>query len=80
MIAGHDKAIRVRPAMYGDGEWHLYDIERDPAESRPLDEEHPRQLEKMVALYEAYAAEKGIVPVADNWSPWHGFLDDAKRK
>jgi arylsulfatase len=56
--------------MYGDGEWHLYDIKNDPGETRPLEAEQPERLEKMIAIYEAYAEEKGIVPVADDWSPW----------
>lgn len=33
----------------------------------------------MIAIYEQYAKDKGIVPVADNWSPWHGFIDENKQ-
>jgi arylsulfatase len=79
VVAGDYKAIRVRTAMYGDGEWHLYDIKKDPGETRPLDAEYPDQLEKMITIYEQYAKDKGIVPVADNWSPWHGFIDENKQ-
>ena len=75
IVAGDYKAIRVRTGMYGDGEWHLYDIRRDPGETTPLDSEQPERLERMVALYEQYAKDKGLVPVADDWSPWHGFRD-----
>ncbi len=75
VVAGDYKAIRVRPAMYGDGKWHLYDIKKDPGETTPLEGVHPEKLEEMVAIYENYARDKGIVPVADNWSPWHGFVD-----
>jgi len=79
VVAGDYKAIRVRTAMYGDGEWHLYDIKKDPGETRPLDAEYPDQLEKMITIYEQYAKDKGIVPVADNWSPWHGFIEENKQ-
>lgn len=79
VVAGDYKAIRVRAAMYGDGKWHLYDIKKDPGETRPLDAETPERLEKMIAIYEQYARDKGIVPVADNWSPWHGFIDENKQ-
>jgi hypothetical protein len=30
----------------------------------------------LIAIYDRFAEEKGIVPVADNWNPWHGFLDE----
>jgi hypothetical protein len=36
----------------------------------PLDGEQPERLQKMIEIYEGYAEEKGIVPVADDWSPW----------
>ena len=71
VIAGDYKAIRVRTGMYGDGKWHLYDIKNDPGEIRPLDQEMPDSLERLVATYEQYAKAKGVVPVADDWNPWH---------
>jgi arylsulfatase A-like enzyme len=74
IAAGDDKAIRVRPGMWGDGEWHLYDIRRDPGETTPLDDKEPERLKALVAQYEQYAEANGLVPVADNWNPWHGFL------
>jgi len=70
VVAGDYKAIRMRTGMYGDGEWHLYDIKQDPGETRPLEADQPERLQKMIAIYERYAEEKGIVPVADDWSPW----------
>ena len=70
VVAGDYKAMRVRPGMYGDGRWHLYDIKNDPGETRPLEGDQPERLEKMIAIYERYAKEKGIIPVADDWNPW----------
>jgi arylsulfatase len=70
VVAGDYKAIRMRTGMYGDGEWHLYDIKKDPGETRPLEAEQPERLRGMIDTYERYAEEKGIVPVADDWSPW----------
>jgi arylsulfatase len=70
VVAGDYKAIRVRPGMYGDGKWHLYDIKKDPGETRPLEADQPQRLQKMIDIYEGYAKEKGIVPVADDWNPW----------
>jgi len=70
VVAGDYKAIRVRPGMYGDGKWHLYDIKQDPGETRSLEAEQPERLRTMIDTYERYAEEKGIVPVADDWNPW----------
>ena len=70
VMAGDYKAIRVRPGMWGDGKWHLYDIKKDPGETRPLEAEQPERLRKMIVIFERYAEEKGLVPVADDWSPW----------
>jgi arylsulfatase len=54
VVAGDYKAIRVRPGMWGDGKWHLYDIKKDsgrdesprgrPAEAAPEDDRHLRAL------------------------------------
>jgi arylsulfatase len=76
IVSGDYKAIRVRPAMFGDGEWHLYDIAKDPGETRPLDGQEPERLAAMIQTYEAFSKKTGLIPVADNWSPWHGFLDE----
>ena len=73
VAAGDYKAMRVRPGMYGDGQWHLYNITNDPGETTPLDAAEPDRLKQMIATYDRYAKEKGIVPVADDWNPWHGF-------
>jgi arylsulfatase len=70
IMAGDYKAIRMRTGMYGDGKWHLYDIKKDPGETSPLEADQPERLQKMIDIYEGYAKEKGIVPVADDWSPW----------
>jgi len=70
VMAGDYKAIRMRTGMYGDGEWQLYDIKSDPGETRPLEAEQPERLRDMIAIFERYAEEKGIVPVAEDWSPW----------
>jgi arylsulfatase len=70
VMAGDYKAIRVRPGMWGDGKWHLYNIKQDPGETRPLETKQPKRLRKLIDIYERYAKEKGIVPVADDWNPW----------
>ncbi len=80
IVSGDYKAMRVRPGMYGDGQWHLFNIMHDPGETRPLDEEQPERLAAMVDTYQNWAAEKGIVEVRDDWSPWHGFPEDRAKQ
>lgn len=72
VIAGDYKAMRIRTGMWGDGKWHLYNIKKDPAESTPLENKMPKRLEKMIAIYDAYAKEKGVVAVEESWNPWYG--------
>ncbi len=79
VIAGDYKAIRVRTGMYGDGKWHLYDIKKDPGETRPLEAEEAGKLEELIAIYEQYANDQSLVPVAENWNPWHGFIETKAR-
>ena len=76
VIAGDFKAIRVRTGMYGDGAWHLYNIKKDPGETPPLETNNEEKLKELITIYEQYAEEKGIVPVAENWNPWHGSVDE----
>jgi arylsulfatase len=76
VVQGDYKAIRVRPGMYGDGAWRLYDIRNDPGETTPLEAERPDDIAAFIEFYEAYAEEKGVVAVRDDWSPWHGFPED----
>ncbi len=74
IVAGRYKASRQSRAMFGDGQWRLFDIEADPGETRPLNAVQPQRLQQLIGLYQAYASSKGIVPVDDHWSPWQGDL------
>jgi arylsulfatase len=73
VVTGDYKAIRMRPGMWGDGKWHLYNIKKDPGETTPLESEQPERLRKMLDIYKEYAKEKGLVSVADDWNPWEGL-------
>ena len=42
-----------------------------------LDAKMPGKLTCLVAIYEAYAERKGVVPVASNRNPWHRCVDEA---
>lgn len=75
VVQGDYKAMIIREGMWGDGEWHLYDILNDPGETTTLDKRYPEKLATMKAYYAEYARRTGLVPVANNWSPWFGFVE-----
>ena len=78
VIAGDYKVLRVRTGMFGDGKWHLYNIRKDPGETKPLEGLDPERMRRMVTIYEQYAKQKGIVPVDEDWNPWRGSDDQKK--
>lgn len=75
VVQGDYKAMMIREGMWGDGQWHLYDIRNDPGETRPINDENPELLAELVAHFEEYRARENLVTVADNWNPWYGFVD-----
>ena len=75
VVQGEYKAIKVRTGMFGDGEWHLYNIIDDPSESNPLEGEDPERLASMQALYASYVEANNIIEVASDWNPFKGFSE-----
>lgn len=66
LLRGSYKLVRsLRP--YGDGVWRLYDIVADPGETRDLSDEQPALKAELMAAYEAYADEKGVIAVPDDF-------------
>lgn len=68
LMQGNYKLMKVRPGMFGDGEWHLYDVVQDPSESKALEKEMPEKFEKMLALYKGYEQEHNLVQVDAEWN------------
>ena len=68
LMKGNYKLMKVRTGMFGDGEWHLYDVVKDPSESKPLEGEMPERFETMLSIYKAYEAKHGLVTVDESWN------------
>lgn len=68
IMKGNYKLMKVRPGMFGDGEWHLYDVVKDPSEGTPLEAEMPERYEEMLALYNQYASDHNLVEVDKDWN------------
>lgn len=54
-------------APLGDGEWHLYDINADPSESRDLRAELPAKYREMLSDYRDYAAANGVLEMPEGY-------------
>jgi arylsulfatase len=61
---GDWKALKMGIAPYADANvgWKLFNMRMDPTEQKDLADLYPKQLDKMVAMYNEYEAEVGFVP------------------
>ena len=57
---GTHKALLVVPP-YGNGKWELYDVSKDPGETRDLALQDPELLQRLTAEWDRYAARVGVV-------------------
>ncbi|MFT7670450.1 MAG: arylsulfatase A-like enzyme, partial [Planctomycetota bacterium] len=72
VMQGKWKAMKVRTGMFGDGEWHLYDVIADPSETRPMEGQMPARMSAMISLYDSHVAKHGILEVEAAWNPFQG--------
>jgi hypothetical protein len=56
------KAVFI-PKPKGTERWQLYDLATDPGEVRDLAEEQPEVLKEMLALWDRYVLENGVIPL-----------------
>ncbi|MFN0049850.1 MAG: arylsulfatase [Cytophagales bacterium] len=52
----------------GDMEWHLYNLQDDPSELNDLIQKDPERFQKMLAGYEAYAKNVGVLEMPEGYS------------
>jgi arylsulfatase A-like enzyme len=57
---GDYKAILV-PKPYGESQWRLYNVVKDPGETRNLAKDQPGLLEELKRAWDQYANEVGVV-------------------
>jgi len=62
-FVGDWKILRM-PKPYGTGEWQLYNLRQDPAEINDLSEQFPDKLKEMVALWEKYKKDNGVLDIS----------------
>jgi hypothetical protein len=52
----------------GPQKWELYNIEADPGETSDLSEQDPVKLNELVADWETYQAQTGVVGLKPDWA------------
>jgi arylsulfatase/uncharacterized sulfatase len=67
LYKGDLKLLRNLPPL-GDGEWHLYNIVKDPGETEDLRDALPQQFVQMQADYAAYEKTNGVLPMPAGYS------------
>ena len=63
-----DYKLTRNAGAWGDPSWRLYDIVRDPGETRDLAAEQPARFAEMLADYDAYAKAVGAAEIPEGFS------------
>ncbi len=76
LYRGHMKLARVMPPL-GDGQWRLFDLETDPAETRDLAKDRPELFQAMLKDYEAYEARVGVAKLPPGYTTQRQLMNNA---
>ena len=68
LFKGDLKLVLNSPPV-GDGQWHLYNISKDPGETQDLQRQMPQAFLRMQADYDAYAAANGVLSMPPGYEP-----------
>ena len=61
------------------GKWQLFNLENDPTESQDLSASEPERFALMLASYDAWAADRGVLPVANDYNQGQTVLSKGLR-
>ena len=61
IYAPHQEVFEPRPAGIKTDTWQLYHLVTDPVEMNDLADKYPDKLHEMIALWDQYAADNGII-------------------
>ncbi|KAF2480539.1 arylsulfatase [Neohortaea acidophila] len=69
--------ITYVPLPHGPQKWELFDVLADPGETRDLRDELPGVFEEMLAEWEVYKKDVGVVGLrGEDWGSWDGVRDE----
>ncbi len=75
LVSGEWKIQSLRPP-YGAGEWEMFNINQDPAESTDLASLEPERLHSMLDQYESYSRTKGVIDPPPDFVLMDGSLKE----
>lgn len=79
LFKGDLKLVRNMP-LYGDGEWHVYDIARDPGETTDLAPARPELLAQLRQDYDTYAQTMGVQSMPDGYEVHRQVMINAAKR
>jgi arylsulfatase A-like enzyme len=62
---GDWKICHIQKTAGGSGEWELFNLKTDPAETTDLAKQEPEKTKAMLALWDQYAADNGVILTDD---------------
>ncbi len=74
VFQGDYKLVRNAPP-FGDNTWRLYDLKRDPGETKDISAENPKVVEALQKAYADYVCKNGVVETPPDYS-----IDGALKK
>lgn len=72
-----DYKIVKNGGAHGDDTWRLYNLARDPGETTDLAEQDPARLKDMLAAYQTYTDEAGVLALPEGYSVQRQVLKNA---
>jgi len=79
LFKGDYKIVKNGGAL-GDNEWRLYNLKTDPGETADLATQEPARLKDMLAAYQTYTDEAGVLPLPEGYSVQRQVLKNAIAK
>ena len=69
------------PFPKGTSAWQLYDLSKDPGETKDLANEHPEILQELLEHWEKYCEEVGVVPLQPELGArWHEAVESQMKE
>jgi arylsulfatase len=62
---GDWKLCNILKTAGGTGEWELFNIKNDPGETKDLSKQEPEKTKALLALWDQYATENGVILTDD---------------
>ena len=79
LFKGDYKIVRNNP-RYGDGVWRLYNLARDPGETRDLAAERADLFSELMGDYEAYTEAMGVLEMPEGYVEYDQIRANSIRK